>query len=408
MHEARIHLGSGDDGATPLWAVLTLTALASFGTSVFWMGIPFIAKHAYGFSQEKNFLLAAVMGAIYAAGAIRSGAVVRALTRWISPRTVLALLILFQGTLCMGPVTFEAELVLWLVGVLVSITSAILWPLVESYLTSGRHGDAMRAAIGWFNLVWMTAVILPMLLIAPILEDHGRWAMGGQAVVFALALLPVGRFGRRPGHHEPSLAAAHVSREYPMLLRCARALLPMSYVLFAALTPILPYRYEELSLPVELETPTTALWMAIRVLAMVVMLCLGFWRGRWGALLLGGSAMAGGFALVVLAPTLPWMMAGFAVFGIGIGMIYYAALYYAMAVGGAAVDASGIHEALIGAGYGLGPLAALGGTLFAESLHVAPNAGMVGAVWAVLAVGVVFALRPYLAARAMRRLAAAS
>ena len=40
-------------------------------------------------------------------------------------------------------------------------------------------------------------------------------------------------------------------------------------------------------------------------------------------------------------------------------MTYYAALYYAMSVGRAKVDAGGTHEALIGGGYMFGPLVGL-------------------------------------------------
>ena len=47
------------------------------------------------------------------------------------------------------------------------------------------------------------------------------------------------------------------------------------------------------------------------------------------------------------------------VLGAGIGSAYAAALYYAMEVGDAQVDAGGAHEAMIGIGYMGGPLAAL-------------------------------------------------
>ena len=43
----------------------------------------------------------------------------------------------------------------------------------------------------------------------------------------------------------------------------------------------------------------------------------------------------------------------------GMGVTYYAALYYAMAVGRAEVNAGGTHEAFIGGGYAMGPLIGL-------------------------------------------------
>ena len=50
---------------------------------------------------------------------------------------------------------------------------------------------------------------------------------------------------------------------------------------------------------------------------------------------------------------------GLVLFGAGTGITYYAALYYAMAVGQAKVDAGGTHEAFIGGGYIVGPIVGL-------------------------------------------------
>ena len=54
--------------------------------------------------------------------------------------------------------------------------------------------------------------------------------------------------------------------------------------------------------------------------------------------------------------------------GVGMGAVYYAALYYGLAVGHADVDAGGTHEGLIGVGYCLGPLVALAGVPRSESI----------------------------------------
>ena len=80
-----------------------------------------------------------------------------------------------------------------------------------------------------------------------------------------------------------------------------------------------------------------------------------FWHGRWGTLAAAAGALAGGLALVLIAPTLTGVVAGLVLFGTGMGITYYAALYYSLAVGHAAVDAGGTFEALIGLGYFVGP-----------------------------------------------------
>ena len=175
-----------------------------------------------------------------------------------------------------------------------------------------------------------------------------------------------------------------------MLLRSVRVLLPVSYLLSSVMAPLLPYRFEQIGVPVEWETPATATWMLVRVAALLVMWKVPFWHGRWGTLVVGAVAMTVGFALVVLAPSLPALLLGFASLGVGLGVIYYAALYYAMAVGGAAVEAGGTHEALIGAGYAVGPVVGLIGSA------IGGGAGIVGLVWLCVAVSAVPATGPYL------------
>jgi hypothetical protein len=94
------------------------------------------------------------------------------------------------------------------------------------------------------------------------------------------------------------------------------------------------------------------------------------------------------------------LLVGLLVFGVGMGLTYYAAFYYALAVGHAEVDAGGTFEALIGLGYCVGPLLGLlghaaGGEARARSVTVLLTA-------AVTALAGAAALRPYRAARRRR------
>jgi hypothetical protein len=231
---------------------------------------------------------------------------------------------------------------------------------------------------------------------SPILERHGQWALGAFAGIGCLALVCLAWFARRPGHHDAAQAEAHVGEEYPSLRRSAQVLLLVSYVCNSAMSPILPYRFEALGTGVAMETPLAATWVLARVVAFAVLWRSGFWHGRWGALLFGALAMAGGFACVVAGPGLAAVLAGLAFLGVGLGVVYYTALYYAMSVGGAAVDAGGTFEALIGTGYTIGPLAGLAGA----ALGGGPWTVVV--VCAILALAGVPAARPYLASRALR------
>jgi hypothetical protein len=382
---------------TPLGAVLGLTFLGSLATGVFWHAVPFIAKHAYDFSQTRNLILAAAMGGTYTVAAFTAGRATRLLGRRLTPRGVIASCLGVLGLVCLAPITVDREWGLWFAALVGTWMTAVIWPLIESYVTAGRHGAQMRSAIGWFNLTWAPAVAIPLLGMAPILERHGEWTIGALVPITVLGLAVLSRFGPRPGHHDPHTAAAHVGGEYRLLLRSARVLLPLSYVLSSAMNPILPYRFEALDVAVWWETPATATWTIVRVLAFVTMWRAGFWHGRWGTLLVGGAAMTGGFALVVMGPSLAVMLAGLAALGAGVGVIYYAALYYAMAVGLAQVEAGGTHEGLIGAGYTTGPVVGLIGAAAAGGL------GVVVAVWTLVALAGAPAAVPYVRARRLRR-----
>ena len=382
--------------ATPLGAVLTVTFLCSLGTGVLWHGVPFIAKHTYGFSQERNLVLAAAMGAVYTAGAFTAGGLTRWVERRLTPRDVLAVSIGILALVSLLPIFFAGVWSLWVAALVGTYVTSLIWPIIESYLTAGRHGADMRRAIGLFNLTWAPAVALPLFAMAPILERHGQWAIGAIAVVAGIALVVARSFTPQPGHHDAQVAGAHVGREYPLLLRSARVLLPLSYVLNAAMNPLLPYRFEELSVEVWWETPAAATWTIVRVLAFLLMSRLGFWHGRWGSLLLGAALMTGGFALIVAGPTLALVLAGLAALGFGLGVIYYATLYYAMAVGRAAVEAGGNFEGLIGAGYTVGPVGGLIGARLGGAF------GIVAVAWGLVGLAAMPAVRPYLLARRQR------
>ena len=94
---------------------------------------------------------------------------------------------------------------------------------------------------------------------------------------------------------------------------------------------------------------------------------------------------------------------GLVLFGAGTGLTYYAALYYSLAVGHAAVDAGGNFEALIGLGYCAGPVLGLAGQGVGPLVQpwlggdaaAAARAATVALTWAAAVFFVVHAVRPY-------------
>jgi hypothetical protein len=173
----------------------------------------------------------------------------------------------------------------------------------------------------------------------------------------------------------------------------------MSYILCAAMAPLLPHRLAVVSGGTA-GGGVAALWMVARFATLTAMWRTGFWHGRWGTLALGAGALAAGLATIMFAPSLALMAAGLLVFGVGMGLTYYAALYYSLAVGQAAVDAGGSFEALIGFGYFAGPLLGLTARAVVAPGHAI--AATVGLAWLVAAGCSAGALGRYRAARRAR------
>lgn len=343
----------------PFWALISITWINSLGSGLLWSGVPFVTEGQYGFTKAQNLLLALVESVLYVVVAFSAGPLMRAYARkGLTARGWLAGVFVVQ-------LVSSCLVLLGLWGVVVgacllSVVGAALWPVMESYLSSGRHGHDMRRAIGVFNVAWMSATGAALLLMAPF--------TGTPAAAYSLlALLPVSvaslallrAFPRQPAPHQPDEHHTHVPPGYSALLRASRFILPVSYVFISVLGPVLPYRMKALELEEWTKTPLTSLWMFARMGMVVLLAYYPFWHGKWSTIAVGVVLLAGGFGCAMLAPSAPVLVVGLAAFGIGHGILYYASLYYAMAVGSAAVDAGGVFEALIGVGYVIGPLAAL-------------------------------------------------
>src|SRR6185436_14721736 len=134
----------------------------------------------------------------------------------------------------------------------------------------------------------------------------------------------------------------------------------MAYVLCSVMSPLLPHRLAAVG-GGSAGAFVAGLWMVARFATLLTMWRTGFWHGRWGTLALAAGALAAGLAAVMLASSLAGLAAGLLLFGVGMGLTYYAALYYSLAVGHAEVDAGGTFEALIGLGYCVGPLLGIAG-----------------------------------------------
>jgi len=387
------------------WALHTITCVNSLGTGVLWNGLSFLVERDYAYTRQETLALYVGTALAYAAAAWWTGSLLRRLGNRISPRAFLGwirqeTLALYVGTALayaaaawwtgsllrrlgnrISPRAFlgwifvaqglAAPLVLVpgssiglvVAAAVLSVAGAMMWPVVEAYVSSGKDGHAMRRSIGLWSINWMGSVGACLLLMAPLYATGlTRWAMVAVLPISGLSIMCLRFLPREPAPHGEEHHDAPAS--YQPMLASARVLLPTAYIVVGAISPILPYAIEALAIDPAWRTPLGSLWLFARAAAVSMLALTHFWHGRWQGLVLAALALAAGFTMAALAPNTITLVIGLVSIGLGHGLLYYSALYYAMRLERADVDAGGKHEALIGLGYVIGPGAALVGGMW--------------------------------------------
>lgn len=374
---------------------MLFTFLNSLGGGVVTTGFSFLSESAYGFTPGQNYWLGLAQGVTYIVGALGVGPVMAAaMRRWsgVTPRRALGLLTVALAVLCVLPWLIASAGVgsswpFWLLVTGYSALTGVLWPVTESYLSGGRSGPGLRSATGMFNVVWSSALVVSYWMMGPLLGSHALLVIVGVGAVHLASIGLLGSFSAHPAEHVHE-EHGPTPEVYPRLLAVFRLQLPTSYLVYSALTPFLPLACVQLDVSADWKTPLVSVWLASRVLTFAVFQRWHGWHGRWATTLVGSVLLLGGFGVAVLSTLaasrwgfgrsggLVALTLGLAVFGVGMGVIYSAAIYYALAVGRAEVDAGGKHEALIGAGYGGGPVCGLAAIAAANAGWIAPGTAL--------------------------------
>lgn len=362
MHQTDTNHARAD--RSPLWATLALTWVDNIGAFAALGGVYFVAQVAYDMPASHSLGMGLVQGVAYIAGALTAGAGSRLVTRGgtrMSTRTMLIGLHVLLAAVCWLPVLWRSPASLWAINIIYGAMAGWLWPIIESFLSAGRTGDELRKSSGWFNLSWASCQVVVAWAMGPILARDPLWVIPlmGLSHIGAIALVCMLTPNPAPhgeGSHEHSPTE---TRRFKALLAPHRTLLVMSYLVYACLNPLIPALVAALNVLAPWSTVLASTWAIARVASFWMMGRWGGWHGRAITLVWPGALLLCGFALALLATSVPVFAAALVLFGVGLGATYSAAFYYAMEVGSAGVDAGGKHEAMIGLGYTMGPIAGL-------------------------------------------------
>ncbi|HKO90110.1 MAG TPA: MFS transporter [Polyangiaceae bacterium] len=346
--------------------VLWLSFIESFGTILLERAIYFFAAERLGYSAAENLFLALGFGATYTLGAACSHGLSRRLGERAALGALLLGLLVLHGALALAPGGWLLPLGFGLVGLL----EGAKWPIIESYVAAGLNPEQQQRAVGHFNVSWALAVPLAIASAGPLIASGypaALFALATLANVLALALL------RRLPARALHLSASHPSRplgaslsRYRALLSFSRWSMLSSYTLLFLLAPLLPQVFRRLGCSVEQATLFASCLDAVRLVTFALLAVFPGWHGRLAPLFVSALGLPLGFGAIALGTSLPSVLAGEIIFGVLAGVSYYAALYYALLVQNASVDAGGSHEGLIGIGLVLGPAVGLLGQWLVE------------------------------------------
>jgi MFS family permease len=344
--------------------LLALTFVESFGTVLLERGLYFFAHDVLGFGDLQNLWLALAFGVTYVAGALGSH---RIATR-LGEKRLLVLSLVSLLAVHAVLTAFPTALLVTLAFPVIGLLQGAKWPVIESYVSAGRTPRQLTGELARYNVTWAVSVPLAMAASGPLIA----WAPGLLFAVAALCNVIAALFAVplrvRPLHLEESHPERPGPREtarLSALLASARWCMLLSYALLFLLAPLMPQLFERLRLPVTQATAAAGVLDLARLACFALLGVWTGWRGRSWPLVLAIAAMPLSFFMILFGTNLPLVLLGECVYGLGAGFAYTAALYYALVVKNASVDAGGAHEGLIGLGFALGPLAGI----VAQSMH---------------------------------------
>ncbi len=363
--------GRPASAAAPLSSVLLITFLGSIGTGVITNGVFFLTKSGFGFSDLENYWLALALGVTYILAARLSHAAVERLHRLgVSTRAVLAWTLVLMGGVSVLPLIASqigptASWLVWAMVVAYSPLTGVLWPVVESFLSGARQGEELRRAAGIWNATWSGAIIVSYYGMSGLVERWPAVIVLALGVMHLLTVVVVMKLPREPGAHAPEHHEPHPPI-YATLLTAFRTLLPTGYIMLSAMSPYLPGAMERMGVGPARAVQLAASWLVARAITFWIMGRARSWHGQWWPAIVGATLVFTGFGVTVVTPGflsgtsgVAIQVGGLVVFGVGMAIVYSGAVYYALEVGRAEVEAGGTHESLVGVGYTIGPLCPL-------------------------------------------------
>lgn len=341
----------------------------------------FYMQRKFAFGERENLLLTVVYGFCYMVSAYSAGHLghkfgyFRLLTIGFSGMATM-LVVGGLAAQCLGVCTATKIIETVALGIW-TLSACLTWPTLQSLLKEGQAPSELPRTAGYYNMVWASSASFAVLTGGFIIEHLGETAffwlpLGIHAVqlsilpfVYRLSLLPTAAGGDDPATAVPAaeMNPRPIARAR-MFLGLAWLANPFAYVAIYGLIPIVPQLSEKLGLTEAQAGAVFSIWQWVRLGAFVLFWLWPGWHYKLRWMLTAFLSIIASFAVILLGSQVWLVVLAQIVFGLSVGLIYYSSLFYSLDVGESRGKEGGFHEAAIGLGTFLAPMAGFAGLQF--------------------------------------------
>ncbi|MDE3067115.1 MAG: MFS transporter [Verrucomicrobiota bacterium] len=340
-----------------------IEGLNSVALTLYFPYLYFFMQARFGFHDQANLALAALLGFIYIFAAWQAGQFAQRHGYFTALKLGLGLM---MAALAVGSQLRSAPGQI-LAACVVNVGQCFTWPTLEALASDAETPLRLPRVIGIYNIVWAVTAAVAFFFGGTLVELSFKniflVPLALQAVQLALTfwLQRHATELARAAVHQPPAAPAPPDPNRPSsekaraFLRMAWLANPFAYIAINTLIAVLPGIAARFHLTPMLAGFACSLWCFARLGAFVALWLWTDWHYRFRWLIGAFVLLIASFAAILTASNLALLIAAQIFFGGAIGLIYYSSLFYSMDAGAARGEYGGIHEAAIGCGNCLGP-----------------------------------------------------
>lgn len=356
---------------TPAKASFYLIEFLNSFASVYYSNFLFFyLRNSFGFGDVANLLTAAAGGFVYIIAAWQGGKLAQryGYIRILSLGIFVVFLAFSTGVAFPKPALQILVYCIWTIGI------CFIWPSLEA-LVCCRAGASLSSFIGIYNITWAAGAAAGYFTAGILIEKLGMLSLFWLPMILTIVEFAIVPFAANRVKKEYSgqcneapLDVEFYPNKTKQFQRMSWLANPFCYVAINTVIPLIPSLAEKLNLSLGMTGIAGSLWMFARLISFAFLRQWSGWHYhfRW---------LAGSYLLliicffgVLMSSSLGWFLAAQAGFGLSIGFIYYSSLFYSMNVTENQGANAGLHEAMIGVGFFIGP------TCGAVTLYLVPNA----------------------------------